>query len=187
MICQAGGSPAGRQFAAGHADTIIARARGPEGAKAYRDDVRARMVALGRDPDHCKTLFSTAIVLGETRAEAEEKKRRIDAATVANIDAKLAYMSFLSEVDFSTFDLNAPMEEVKTNASRSLTQHYTKDSGKKTLREMASDPHSGGIDFVGTPDDVAAEMDRRCSTPAATACCSTRALHGAPSPRSARA
>ena len=159
VICQAGGSPAGRQFAAQHADTIIVRARGPEGAKAYRDDVRGRMTALGRDPGHCKMLFSVAVVLGETRAEAQEKKRRIDAATAANIDGKLAYMSFLSGIDFAKFDLDAPMPEVQTNASRSLTQHYTKDSGKKTLREMASDTHSGGIDFVGTPDDVAAEMD----------------------------
>src|SRR6202011_2075710 len=39
IICQAGGSPAGRGFAARHADTIIARARNVADAKAYRDDV----------------------------------------------------------------------------------------------------------------------------------------------------
>ena len=158
VICQAGGSPAGRAFAAKHADTVIARERGPENAKAYRDDVRRIMTAGGRDPEACKILFSTAIVLGETRREADEKKQRLNDATTANLDAKLAYMSFLSGIDFSTFDLDAPMGEVKTNASRSLTANFTTGTAKTTLREMASDTRSGGIDFVGTPDDVAAEM-----------------------------
>ena len=159
VLCQAGGSPAGKAFAARHADTVIARARGADGAKAYRDDVRRAIAADGGDPNRCKILFSTAVVLGENRAEAEEKKRRLDAAAAANIDAKLAYMSFLSGIDFSKFDLDAPMPEVQTNASCSLTANYTSGTGKKTLRDMASDTQSGGIDFVGTPDDVAAEMD----------------------------
>jgi alkanesulfonate monooxygenase SsuD/methylene tetrahydromethanopterin reductase-like flavin-dependent oxidoreductase (luciferase family) len=34
----------------------------------------------------------------------------------------------------------------------------TSGTGKATLREMLTDPASGGIDFVGTPDSVAAEM-----------------------------
>lgn len=52
-------------------------------------------------------------------------KRRIDAATVANMDAKLAYISFLSGIDFLKFDLDAPMAAVKTNASRSMTELFT--------------------------------------------------------------
>jgi alkanesulfonate monooxygenase SsuD/methylene tetrahydromethanopterin reductase-like flavin-dependent oxidoreductase (luciferase family) len=158
VICQAGGSPAGQAFGARHADTIIARSRGPEGAKAYRDDVQRSMAANGRPSDRCKILFSTTIVLGETVEEAQEKKRRLDEIAVKNLDARLAYMSFLSGKDFSRFDLDAPMPEVETNASRSLTKNLTSGTGKKTLREMASDTRSGGIDFVGTPDSIAAEM-----------------------------
>jgi len=159
VICQAGGSPAGQAFGARHADTIIARSRGAEGAKAYRDDVHRSMAANGRSPDSCKILFSTTMVLGETQEEAQEKKRRLDEIAVKNLNARLAYMSFLSGKDFSKFDLDAPMPEVETNASRSLTKNLTTGTGKKTLREMASDTRSGGIDFVGTPDSVAAEME----------------------------
>ncbi len=159
VICQAGGSPAGKTFAAKCADTVIARARGPEGARVYRSEIHAFLGAASRSAATCKVLFSTAVVLGETRAEAFDKKARLDAATTENIEARLAYMSFLSGVDFSKFDLDAPLPEVRTNASRSLTQNLTAGTGKKTLREMASDTGSGGIDFVGTPDDVAAEME----------------------------
>jgi FMN-dependent oxidoreductase (nitrilotriacetate monooxygenase family) len=136
VICQAGGSPAGRNFASKHADTIIARTRGVAAAKAYRADISARMSEYGRQPRDCKVLFSTSIVLGETVGEAREKKER----------------------DFSKFDLDQPLPEVKTNASRSLTELYTSGTGQQTLRQMLLDPSSGGIDFVGTPDSVAAEM-----------------------------
>ncbi len=159
VICQAGGSPAGQAFGARHADTIIARSRGPEGAKAYRDDVHRAMAVEGRSSDRCKILFSTTIVLGETQQEAQEKKRRLDQIAVGNLDARLAYMSFLSGKDFSQFDLDEPLPEIETNASRSLTKNLTTGTGKKTLREMASDTRSGGIDFVGTPESVAAEME----------------------------
>ncbi len=159
VICQAGGSPAGKAFAAKCADTVIARARGPEGARTYRSEIQTSLEAASRSAATCKVLFSTAVLLGETRAEALDKKARLDAATTEKIEARLAYMSFLSGIDFSRYDLDAPLPEVKTNASRSLTQNLTAGTGKKTLREMASDTGSGGIDFVGTPDDVAAEME----------------------------
>jgi FMN-dependent oxidoreductase (nitrilotriacetate monooxygenase family) len=159
VICQAGGSPAGKAFGARHADTVIARSRGPEGAKAYRDDIHRSMALNGRSSDRCKILFSTSIVLGETKEEAQEKKRRLDEKMIGNLDARLAYMSFLSGMDFSQFDLDEPLPEIETNASRSLTKNLTTGTGKKTLREMASDTRSGGIDFVGTPESVAAEME----------------------------
>jgi alkanesulfonate monooxygenase SsuD/methylene tetrahydromethanopterin reductase-like flavin-dependent oxidoreductase (luciferase family) len=34
----------------------------------------------------------------------------------------------------------------------------THGTGARTLREALSDPSSGGVDFCGTPDSVAAEM-----------------------------
>src|SRR5215470_4767921 len=63
-LVQAGGSPRGRQFAAETADSIIAPSAGVAGLKAYRDDVRARAAAAGRNPDDIKVLFLVAPVLG---------------------------------------------------------------------------------------------------------------------------
>src|SRR5262249_5416110 len=57
VICQAGGSPAGISFAAKHADTIVARARGIEGARTHRNEVLARIEEHGRDPSRCKIMF----------------------------------------------------------------------------------------------------------------------------------
>ena len=158
VICQAGGSPAGRAFASKYADTIVAVARGATAAKRYRDDVRARMTGHGRNPDDCKVMFSIGLVLGETMEDARAKKARADAALASDLQAGLARLSFLSGVDFSKFPLDEPLGDVQTNASRGLTTLLTAGTGKATLREMLTDPASGGIDFVGTPDSVAAEM-----------------------------
>jgi FMN-dependent oxidoreductase (nitrilotriacetate monooxygenase family) len=158
VICQAGLSPAGREFASKYSDTIVAVARGVEQAKHYRDDVRARMAGHGRNPDDCKVMFSVSIVLGETVEEAKAKKARAEAALISDLQPRLAFLSFLSGMDFSKFPLDEPLAEVKTNASRGLTMLLTSGTGKNTLREMLTDPASGGIDFVGTADSVAAEM-----------------------------
>jgi len=72
---QAGGSPKGRQFASKYADSIIAVANGVEGMKAYRDDVRARAAAQGRNPDDIKVLFVVSPTLGSTEEEARARKR----------------------------------------------------------------------------------------------------------------
>jgi FMN-dependent oxidoreductase (nitrilotriacetate monooxygenase family) len=164
VICQAGGSPAGRTFAARHADTIVARNRGIDAARAFRADISERMRAFGRAPTDCKVMHGTTIVLADTIAEARERQRRHDEAVAADLETRLAAFSFFAAQDFSRFDLDAPLPEVKTNASRTMIESYTAGSAGKTLREILSDPASGQIDFVGTPDSVAAEMGEAMAT-----------------------
>lgn len=158
VICQAGGSPAGREFAAKHADTIIAKSRDISAAKRYRDDIQVRMARHGRDPSSCKVLFGASVMLGETMGEARERKARFTAGLAANMHVRLAGMSYLAGIDFSQFALDEPLPEIKTNASQASFAAYLSGDGTKTLREMLLDPGSGYLDFVGTADSVAAEM-----------------------------
>ncbi len=158
VICQAGGSAAGIAFAAKNADTIIARVKGVAEAKAYRETLAGHMRSHGRDPKECKLLFSFTSVLGESDQIAADNKRRLDAAASKEIELRLASMSYASGVDFSKFDLDAPVPQIKTNAAQSSTALMTGGTGQKTLREVASAPHGIGLDFVGTPDTVAAQM-----------------------------
>src|SRR5882757_6991507 len=151
VICQAGLSPAGREFASKYSDTIVAVARGVEQAKHYRDDVRVRMATHGRNPDDCKVMFSVSIVLGETVEEAKAKKARAEAALIGDLQPRLAFLSFLSGMDFSKFPLDEPLAAIKTNASRGLTMLLTSGTGKTTLREMLTDPASGGRGVAPPP------------------------------------
>ena len=77
---QAGASPRGRQFAAGAADAIIAVGTGVAGMKEYRDDIRARAKAAGRNPDDIKLLFVVSPTIAATESEARAKMARFAAA-----------------------------------------------------------------------------------------------------------
>ena len=101
VIAQAGGSARGRAFAARHAETIVVHMKGIEQMKAYRDDIRKRMVECGRDPDTCKVLFLIAPILAETDADAHERaRRRMQGAATTSIDVKLAQLGWSTNIDF---------------------------------------------------------------------------------------
>jgi len=161
VIAQAGGSPRGRQFASQYADTIVAHTKGVAGMKAYRDDVRARMVAHGRDPETCKVLFLVAPIIGETEEEAQEKKRLRAARAEAQIPQRLAHLGKITNIDFGRFDLDRPLPDyVTTNGHQQTLDEFRRKYAGKTLREAMLDHNTTAlsVELVGTPDAVAAQM-----------------------------
>ena len=161
VIAQAGGSPRGRQFAAQYADTIVAHTKGVAGMKAYRDDVRARMVAHGRDPESCKVLFLVAPIIGETEAEAQDKKRLRELRALAQIPQRLAHLGKVTNIDFGRFDLDQPLpEDVTTNGHQQTLDEFRRKYAGKTLREAMMDHNTSAlsIELVGTQDSLAAQM-----------------------------
>jgi len=155
---QAGGSPRGRQFAAETADSIIAPSSGVAGIKAYRDDVRARAVAAGRDPDEIKVLFVCAPVLGVTEAEAHAKLAAI-AAHPSYIDRVLAGISSITDIDFSEFDLDQELPHLTTNGEQGSLDAFARFGNGQTLRERCMEQVNRGLEgLVGTPDQVADRM-----------------------------
>ncbi|RTM01053.1 LLM class flavin-dependent oxidoreductase [Ancylobacter aquaticus] len=155
---QAGGSPRGRQFAAMTADSIIAPSMGVAGLKAYRDDVRARAEAGGRDPDEIKVLFVVAPILGETEEEAKAKAARIIEAP-DYCEKALALIAAITDIDFSTFDLDAPLPHLTTNGEQGSLDAFQQTGSGKTLRQLCADQLSRGLDgLIGTPDQVAERM-----------------------------
>ncbi len=116
------------------------------------------MLPLGREPDTCKVMHCASVILGDTLPEAREKQARMAAGMADKMDAKLAAMSYLSGIDCSKFDLDAPLPKLTINASRASFEAHLSGNGTRTLREMLLDPGSGGIDFVGTADSIASDM-----------------------------
>jgi FMN-dependent oxidoreductase (nitrilotriacetate monooxygenase family) len=155
---QAGGSPRGRQFAAQHADSIIASTNGIEGMKAYRDDVRARAAAIGRDPDSIKVLFLIAPVVADTMDEARAQYERV-LASPGFTERSLALFGSFVDIDFSQFDLDQPLPPLTTNAEQGALDKFCQQGSGKTLRELVRDSGtSSTLELVGTPDHVAGLM-----------------------------
>jgi FMN-dependent oxidoreductase (nitrilotriacetate monooxygenase family) len=160
VIAQAGGSPRGRQFASKHADTIVASVKGAAGMKAYRDDLRARATAQGRDPDTIKLLFLVAPIIAETEADAAALKARKAAWAVQRMDTRLAHFSKITNIDFGAMDLDAPIGELTTNGHQQSLDEFKRKAGNRTLRQTMSDYESTvtSVELVGTPDSVAERM-----------------------------
>ncbi len=160
-LVQAGGSPKGRDFAARHADSIVAAADGIAGMKAYRDDIRARAIAHGRDPDDIKVLFMIAPVLGETEGEARDRYARMVEAPHF-IEESLAFISAITDIDFSQYDLDSPLPGyLRTNGEQGSLDAFQQHGSGKTLRDLVVEASGGlaaSIELVGTPDQVADQM-----------------------------
>lgn len=159
VFCQAGGSPAGRDFGAQHADTIIAASGTVESMKEYRADVSARMTSFGRDPAEVKVLFLCNPILADTDDDALAKRDRLDAAAAADVQMNLFNLSYHSGVDFSTFDLDAPVPDIQTNGHQSTMNRFLQQANGKTLREALPSKSRWGPEMVGSPDTVAARME----------------------------
>lgn len=163
VIAQAGGSKSGRKIAATHADTIVAAPNGIAAMKQYRDDIRAQMVELGRDPDSCKVLFLLSPIIGETAEHAKwlADERRVSAEK--NLAARMARFGWTTNLDLSGLDLDTPVSELTltTNGHQSSLSQFLTRAGDKPLRQAMIEHVTAGycIDIVGTPDSVAAQMD----------------------------
>jgi FMN-dependent oxidoreductase (nitrilotriacetate monooxygenase family) len=155
VYCQAGSSPRGRDFAAKHADTILASIHGLDEMREYRVDMHRRMQDLGRDPASCKIMFVLKPVLGETHEQAVRKRER----SVLDPEVALGGLAAITEIDFSVFDLDAPLPEVSTNGHAGYLAELSK-MGKEqaTLRELTEKFSISCLDLVGTPEEVADEM-----------------------------
>jgi FMN-dependent oxidoreductase (nitrilotriacetate monooxygenase family) len=158
VLCQAGASPKGREFAAKYADTIIAYGGEPSEMKAFRDDVRARMEAHGRKPDDCKVMFIVRPIVADTEEEARAKRKRCFEDPLF-IEARLSGISSITEVDFAQYDWDeVPPSDLTTNAERNSLETFLQKGSGKTLRQLVVGGMGGGSELVGTPDQVAEEM-----------------------------
>lgn len=157
VFVQAGGSPRGRKFAARHADSIIATANGIVGMQQYRDEVRAHAAAFGRNPDDVKVLYLVYPVLAETGEEARAKYQRM-VTSPSFIEAALASVGSITDVDFSKYSLDEPLPRITTNGEQGSLDKFAQWGSGKTLRQLASERFDSGLDLVGSPDEVAERM-----------------------------
>ena len=112
-IMQAGASPRGRAFAARWAEMIFATPATKADSLAYRLDIRARMEAIGRNPDECAVLPSMTVVVGETESIAREKAAYLE--SLVDPELVIASSSWSVAADLSKVDTPEAMEANDTN------------------------------------------------------------------------
>ena len=161
VIVQAGASEAGRQIAAETAEVVFASAASLADGQRFYADVKGRMPALGRDPAHLKILPGALVIVGDTLAAAEAKRRTLD--SLVHADSAIANLSMRLGTDVSGADPDGPLPEIpETNASKSGRQSLLDLARREglTVRQLAQRMGGyGGLTMVGTPASIADEME----------------------------
>jgi alkanesulfonate monooxygenase SsuD/methylene tetrahydromethanopterin reductase-like flavin-dependent oxidoreductase (luciferase family) len=156
VICQAGGSPRGRAFAARWAETVIGSAGSVASMKALREDIRSRAIGYGRDPDSIKVLFLISPIVDEFTDSAKARRAAQIADAESHLEWHLASYSRLTGIDFSQYALDEPLPALTSNGHSSLATQFA----GRTLRQIAGGGARlvAGVDLVGTYQDVAAKL-----------------------------
>ncbi len=161
VIVQAGASEAGRQIAAETAETVFGSSATLADGQAFYADVKGRMAAIGRDPDGLKILPACFVVVGESVAEAKEKRALLD--SLVHYDSAVASLSIALGVDAAAFDPDGPLPEIpETNQSKSGRERAINLAKREnlTVRQLAQRLGGyAGLAMVGTPKTIADEME----------------------------
>jgi FMN-dependent oxidoreductase (nitrilotriacetate monooxygenase family) len=159
VLFQAGSSGRGQQFAVSHADVVFSIQPNLAGMKRFMTDLDTAAKGMGKKTPGVS--FGLQVVLGGTE---EEARKKLDALVERMpLDACLARLSGTLGMDFSTFDLDQPIAEMKTQGSQGLMKAFGDVVGDRpfTVRELAIKwgVSIGKPQFVGTPEQVADMME----------------------------
>jgi len=164
VIFQAGESEDGRSFAGDAAEGIYSNAESFEQAQAYYADVKARVRAAGRDPDHLVILPGLTPIIADTDEEARRKEEEIHGAL--DLDKALVQLGRpFSYYDFRQHALDEPfpdLSHVSLNGYRGHAERIIRTARTEnlTLRETAWRFAARRVPFVGSPQTVADEIER---------------------------
>jgi alkanesulfonate monooxygenase SsuD/methylene tetrahydromethanopterin reductase-like flavin-dependent oxidoreductase (luciferase family) len=150
-----GGSTRGRKFSGRNAEVVLAGGATPADMKDYRDEVLRSAVAYGRDPKTVKTMFTCMPTIVQSKSDVEPMKEMIQKGKESRMEHGLAAMSFLSGIDFSKFDLDAPVGEIKTNGMQTMLKSF--GNPNDSLRQIMNRPNEFTT-MVGTADGIAGLM-----------------------------
>ncbi len=162
VLYQAGTSPAGKAFAARHAEGVFLSTYDPAMARGLVEDVRARAAAAGRDPASLKFLSIVTVIVAEDDGTAQAKYE--DYRRYASLEGALARYSALMHIDLSQLDPDVPLEYVETDGIRGMVEVFTRMDPTRTWTPRAIAEFvgvgGGGPVLVGSPATVADGLER---------------------------
>ena len=141
VLFQAGTSEAGKTFAAQHAEVVFLHAPTTEVMRRQTDDIRARAVAEGRSRDAVKFITSVLVITGPTDAAAQRHYEEL--SRYHSAEGSLVLLSGVTGVDWSTADLDAPLEYVETEGGRSALASTRSSTRRGAGRCATSTARSG--------------------------------------------
>jgi long-chain alkane monooxygenase len=161
VLYQAGTSPAGRAFAARHAECVFMSGPSKKVIAPRVAAIRKLAGETGRDPADILMFGMMTVIVAPTDSEA--KAKLADYRRYADTEGALTLMSGWTGVDFSRFDPDQVVEHIDSEAGRTAMENITRaDPDRRwTVREVAEHVSIGGIGPVvaGSPATVAEQLE----------------------------
>ena len=157
VLFQAGASERGLGFAGQHAECVFISGQNKAATRAQVDKVRAAATAAGRDGDAVKVFMGLTVIVARTEEQARAK--HAEYLRHASPEAGVAHFASSTGIDFAAYELDEPIQYVKSNAIQSATKHLQNNDW--TRRKLLDQHALGGryITLVGSPTQVADELE----------------------------
>ncbi|WP_427015363.1 NtaA/DmoA family FMN-dependent monooxygenase [Pseudarthrobacter sp. P1] len=171
LLVQAGSSEAGKDFAARHAEAVFTAHLSVESAREFYADLKGRLSAYGRSPEELKILPGISPYIGRTAEEARSKYERLN--SLVNPEYGVRQLSAMLDVDLSGHPLDGPLPELPegTEGMQSRKALVVELAWREslTIRQVTGRIAGarGHYTFIGTPEQVADEIELWSSTGAA--------------------
>jgi long-chain alkane monooxygenase len=160
VLAQAGGSPAGLDFASRHAELMFLSAMSLDAIAKQIATVRGMARERGRRDEDILFLLGAMFVVGSTDAEARRKWQELE--EYRSPEAQIAYFSSLSGTDLGRYDPSTPLEDLLEHipgirgAFLAVINSW-RGGGKPTIRDFLTGLSASQM-VVGSPETIAAKL-----------------------------
>ncbi|CEL03786.1 Putative Alkanesulfonate monooxygenase [Aspergillus calidoustus] len=165
FIFQAGTSTAGKAFATKHAECMFLAGLEPTAVRKSVEDIRARAIEHGRDPNSIKTITGILVIVDETDEKAQAKWE--DYLQYVDLEGAATLFGGWTGTDLSRFDDEEDFRFTGPGAIQSLVNAWTAtvpgtDGLKWTKKRVAQEIAIGGphARAIGSPSTVADILER---------------------------
>src|SRR5271166_635542 len=160
VLAQAGGSPAGLDFASRHAELMFLSAMSLDAIAKQVATVRGMARERGRRDEDILFLLGAMFVVGSTDAEAHRKWQELE--EYRSPEAQIAYFSSLSGTDLGRYNPSTPLEDLLEHipgirgAFLAVINSW-RGAGKPTIHDFLTGLSASQM-VVGSPETIAAKL-----------------------------
>ncbi len=165
VVIQAGASEAGKALAAETADVVFGVGKDIATAKAFYDDVKGRLRSFGRGESSLKILSGVSLIVKPTKAEAEDTLARLDGLVHDDVLRQGVAMDLETDLSHLSLDDHVPASILPKQGNLHTEYFNTLVTAIReknpTLRELGRMNHRGNDTLLGTPQQIADELEER--------------------------
>ncbi|MFD1815272.1 NtaA/DmoA family FMN-dependent monooxygenase [Rhodococcus gannanensis] len=167
VLVQAGGSEGGLKLAGDFADVVFTVSQTRSGAVEFRNGIRARAAAAGRQPDHVKISLGVVVLVAATEEEARTRAEalyatlpveRLSAALLASLGLPEGSVGPDEPISASDLPETIPAGAFSTGFATAVRRLI--EEGPRTPRELVAQSAGGSGHrlLVGSAEQVADDL-----------------------------